>query len=72
VRRVDVKGRFGDHGVPVPFMKRRAMSVAVALALATAASTLIAEDAALVRARAFLANVPLPDLLDRGWTSVHS
>jgi hypothetical protein len=42
-------------------MKRRFMSVAVALALSTAASPLIAEDAALARARALLEKVPLVD-----------
>jgi hypothetical protein len=41
-------------------MKRRFMSVAVALALSTAASPLIAEDAALAR-RALLEKVPLVD-----------
>jgi membrane dipeptidase len=42
-------------------MRRSLASVAVALALATAASPLIAEDAALVRARALLDKVPLVD-----------
>jgi membrane dipeptidase len=43
------------------FMKRRFLSVAVALALATAASPLIAQDAALARARALLEKAPLVD-----------
>ena len=42
-------------------MKRRFMSVAVALALSAAASPLVAEDAALARARALLERVPLVD-----------
>ena len=42
-------------------MKRRFMSVAVALAVAAGASPLIAQDAALARARALLENTPLVD-----------
>ena len=42
-------------------MKRRFMSVAAALALAAGASPLIAQDAALVRARALLEKAPLVD-----------
>ena len=42
-------------------MKRHFISVALAFVFFTAASTLIAEDAALARARALLERVPLID-----------
>ena len=50
-------------------MKRRFMFVAVVLALSTAASPLVADDAALARARALLEKVPLVDAHnDLPWT----
>ena len=50
-------------------MTRRVMAVATALALSTAVSPIVAEDAALARARALLEKVPLVDTHnDLPWT----